>query len=256
MKKVLFALVMLVVSSSAMAVTATLVAHNQRSSSGALSTLIWNGSNATSAGGIAVGAVASTATWDWNYDTNTLSSTGLFQTTSHIGSNPMGSSVISDRVVDLTIDTDADTTGASNYQCREGNFLATVGAHGCGNYNLGSDFANNSSILYNVGGNANCVQRTLGGDDTSTGDPRGLFTAAASGACNAVAGAFDLWTVLAEPDPATGGQLIISNGVAISSAGTNYLTFNVEPIPLPATAWLVAPAVLAAARFGRRRKAA
>jgi len=255
-KKVLFALVMLVVSSSVMAATATLVAHNQRSSSGALSTLIWNGSNATFAGGIKVGAVASTATWDWDYDTNTLSSTGLFQTTSHIGSSPMATSVISDRVVDLTINTGTQTTSASNYQCREGNFLASVGANGCGNYSLGSDFTDNSSMTYNVGGNANCVQRTLNPDDVSTGNPRGLFSAAATGSCDAVDGAFDLWTVIAEPDPATGGQLIIGNSTPIAAAGANYLTFNVEPIPLPATAWLVAPAVLAAARFGRRRKAA
>jgi hypothetical protein len=255
-KKVLIAFFLFAVSSSAMAVTATLVAHNQRASSGTLSTLIWDGSNATSAGGMAVGAVASTATWDWDYATNTLTGTGLFQTTSHISSNPMGSSVISDRVTDLVIDTDADTTAASTYECREGNFLATVGAHGCGNYGLGDNFTNDSSIAYNVGGVANCVNRTLGGDDASTGDPRGLFTAAAVTGCDAVAGAFDLWTVIQAPDPNTGGTLIIGNSTPISAPGANYMTFQVDPIPLPATAWLIAPAVLAAARFGRRRKAA
>lgn len=235
--KVILALITLATASlsllanSAMSATATLTAHNQRSSSGALSTLIWNGANVGQPGGTAVGAEASTATWDWNYDTNTLSSTGLFFTTSHIGSNPMGSAVIGDRVVGLTLNTDADTTAASDYQCREGNFLATVGAHGCGNYSLGSDFANNSTIAYNVGVIANCIQRSLSGDDTSTGNPRGLFSAAAAGGCDAVDGSFDLWTVISEPDPSTGGELIIANSVPLTSAGTNYLTFTVAAGP-------------------------
>ena len=88
----------------------------------------------------------------------------------------------------------------------------------------------------------------------SEGEPRGLFTAAAAGACIAVEGAFDLWTVVQDPGVGNAGTLIISNGVPITENGSEYLTFNV--VPVPAAAWLIAPAVLAAARFGRRRKSA
>ncbi len=251
MKKVIFAVMMLAASSAALALPATLIAHNQRSSSGALSTLIWDGSNTGSTGGMTVGAVASTATWDW--DGTTLTGMGLYFGTSHISSNVMLAAVIGDRVVDLVINTSANTTSATDYQCREGNFLAGVGAHGCGNLSLGYNGGFDSTLAYNVGGVANCVNRTVGGDDESTGNPRGLFTAAAGGGCDAVDGAFDLWTVVQDPG-AGPGTLIISNGVDLTAAGTNYMTFEV--VPLPAAAWLLAPAVLAAARFARRRKAA
>ncbi|MCC7258947.1 MAG: hypothetical protein IT486_11310 [Gammaproteobacteria bacterium] len=85
------------------------------------------------------------------------------------------------------------------------------------------------------------------------------MSAAAADGCDAVDGAFDLWTVAFYTGP--GGQLIISNGIPIMDANTNYLTVGnldtpIPPIPLPASAWLVAPAVLAAGRFARRRKAA
>jgi hypothetical protein len=100
---------------------------------------------------------------------------------------------------------------------------------------------------------ADCVQRTLGGDDVSTGNPRGLTSAAAAGACDAVDGAFDLWTVVQD----SGGTLIISNGIDIGLAGTNYMTFNVAAVPAPAAVWLLGTGVAAlAGRRLRRRKAA
>lgn len=249
MRKALFALVVFAVSSSAMAATATLIAHNQRSSSGSLSTLKWSGcttyTNSTpcinpgNANLSAMGITASTAVWDWDAATGVLSMTGSFNTASTIGSSgsTLASAVIGDKVTNLTINTTLGTTSASTYACAEGNFLSGVGAHGCGNLNLGSNGALDSSIAYNVGGNANCVQRTVNPDDFSTGDPRGLFSAAAAGGCDAVAGAFDLWTVVQAVGPG-GGTLIISNGVALTSAGTNYLTFNVAPVPVPAAVWL------------------
>jgi hypothetical protein len=239
-KKVLFALFVLAVSGNAMAFTATLVAHNQVSSSGTTSTLIWNGSNATTAGGMAVGATASTATWDWNNVSNTMTSTGLYFATSHLSSSIFAPSVIGDRVVDLVLNTNADTTAASNYECREGNFLAGVGAQGCAN--VSTNFTPPpSTVAYNVGGNANCVVRTLAADDTSTGPPRGLFTAAAGGGCDAVAGAFDLWTIADAWNGMQGDTLIISNGIALTSPGANYMTFTV--VPVPAAVWLLGSAL-------------
>jgi hypothetical protein len=247
---------------------ATLVAHNQRSSSGSLSTLKWDGcttytaatacinpANATLAG---MGITPSTAVWTWDTVTGVLSMTGSFNTASTLSSSgaPAASVVIGDRVTNLVINTTANTTTASTYNCAEGNFLGNVGANGCLNISLGDDFANNSSALYNVGGMANCVQRTLGGDDVSTGNVRGLSSAAAAGACDAVDGAFDLWTVV-QGVTDSGGTLILSNGVDIALAGTNYLTFTVAAVPAPAPVWLLGTGVAAlAGRRLRRRKAA
>ncbi|MCK6372436.1 MAG: hypothetical protein L6Q83_14130, partial [Gammaproteobacteria bacterium] len=147
-----------------------------------------------------------------------------------VSSNANGSPVISDKVVDLVIDTTNDTTTATSYDCVEGTFLISVGAHGCANVDVGDNFLYDSSVIYNVGGDANCVQRTLGVDDVDTGSPRTLADTAGGGGCDPGAGAFNLWTVV-EDNTATGGQLIISNNVPIADAGTNYLTFQVVTAP-------------------------
>jgi hypothetical protein len=247
---------------------ATLVAHNQRSSSGSLSTLKWddcttytaataciNPANATLA---EMGITGSTAVWSWDTVTGVLSMTGSFNTASTLGSSgaAAASVVIGDKVTNLVINTVANTTIASTYNCAEGNFLGNVGANGCLNIDLSDDFANNSSALYNVGGNANCVQRTIGGDDVSTGNPRGLASAAAAGACDPIDGAFDFWTVVQNVTD-SGGTLILSNGVDIALSGTNYLTFEVAAVPAPAAVWLLGTGVVAlAGRRLRRRKAA
>ncbi|GMW08271.1 MAG: hypothetical protein AMXMBFR8_30670 [Nevskiales bacterium] len=203
--------------------TATLVSHHQKSGT-SLSTLIWNGANTVGVGGMTVGAEASTATWTW--DGTTLTGMGLYFATSHIGSMPAASSVIGDRVVDLSINTATDTTTATDYQCREGNFLNTVGAHGCGNINLDYNATYDSAIAYNVGGDASCVSRTLGGDDMSTGNPRGLTNRAAAGACDATDSSFILWEVVQNPT-VSGGTLQISNLADITANGSNYMTFTV-----------------------------
>lgn len=255
---------------NAASLDATLVTHNQRSSSGSLSTLKWDGcttysaatacinpANATLAG---MGITPSTAVWSWDTVTGVLSMSGSFNTASTLSSSGAAgaSVVIGDKVTNLSINTVANTTTASTYNCAEGNFLGNVGANGCLNLSTGDDFANNSSALYNVGGNAACVQRTLGGDDVSTGNPRGLASAAAAGACDAVDGAFDFWTVVQNVTD-SGGTLILSNGVDIALPGTNYLTFTVEAaaVPAPAAVWLLGTGVAAlAGRRLRRRKAA
>jgi hypothetical protein len=265
MKKALLAVALLGLWETANAIPVPLVAHNQVSSDGTLSTLIWTGANATTTSGMVVSAMASTATWDW--DGTVLTSAGYFQTTSHIGSMESAASVISDVVVDLVINTAAKTTSATTYECREGNFLSSVGAHGCAAVSLGGNVAYDSSIAYNVGGDVNCINRTVGGDDKSIGDPRGLSTPGSGGGCDVQAGAFDLWTI-AVGDMTIGGTLILSNGRTLEQIracqrsagpcakemfGASWLTFT--EIPVPAAGWLIAPAVLAAARFARRRKA-
>ena len=257
---------LLSVSGTVNAATATMVAHNTRSSSGTLSTQKWATCSplaatnpcisATNPWDVSNGVTGSTATWDW--DGTTLTGTGTFWTTSHLSSNANGNAVVSDKVVNMVVNTTLNTTTATSYNCIDGNFLANVGANGCLNTSTGGDFTSNSSALYNVGGNANCVQRALGGDDASTGNPRGLASAAAAGGCDAVDGAFDFWTVVQNP-PTSGGTLILSNGIDLALAGTNYLTFTVEAaaVPAPAAVWLLGTGVAAlAGRRLRRRKAA
>ncbi len=253
MRKAIFPLLSLLLlgaSNLASGVTVTLLTDNTRSGSGALSFQAFktcapapgNGCyNPANSWNVNNNVTGSDATWDWNSATGTLTSTGTFWTTSFLGSNPSATSVISDKTVGLTINTTAQTTTATSYNCVEGNFLAGVGANGCLNVSIGTDFVTSSTALYNVGGDANCVQRTIAGDDSSTGNPRGLFTADAAGVCDAVDGAYDLYTVVSD-DTATGGNLVISNGTDIgtclvftvpacapelASAGAHWLTFGV-----------------------------
>ncbi|MEZ5563652.1 MAG: hypothetical protein R3F27_11930 [Gammaproteobacteria bacterium] len=263
MRNTISLLLLLAVSSVAGAVELTLVADNTRSSSGTLSYQVFQActppSNAagtgcstfTSAWQVANGVTGSTATWDW--DGTTLAATGTFQSTSHLSSNPAASAVISDKSVNLTINTGTMTTTATSYTCIEGNFLANVGANGCLNTSTGGNFANESSALYNVGGNANCVNRTVGGDDASTGNVRGLSSVAAGGGCDATDGAYDLWTIVVD-NTGTGGQLILSNGIPTGDAGTHYMTFQAAVVPVPAAVWLFGSA-LGLLGVARRRAA-
>ncbi|MEO8224982.1 MAG: hypothetical protein ABI661_09250, partial [Gammaproteobacteria bacterium] len=160
-----------------------LVSWNQRSSSGALSSLAFKSGAAqgcpgptykqpcynpaqpwVSSNGVAT-AVASAGpmTFDWNG--TTLTGTGLLWATSFISSNVSGTPVISDRITNFTLTPSTTTTTAATYECHEGTFLAGVGANGCLNVSTGTNFVDESSAVYNVGGSANCVNRTVGGDD-------------------------------------------------------------------------------------------
>ncbi|MBT76720.1 MAG: hypothetical protein CL798_00855, partial [Chromatiales bacterium] len=87
---------LILLASVANAVTVLLVAHNQTSSSGAISTLITDGSHSQ-------GQPASTAAWDW--DGTTLTSTGLYSAVSSVGSSPYSATILNDQVTDLSIDT-------------------------------------------------------------------------------------------------------------------------------------------------------
>ena len=234
-------LVLLALANAANAYTVVLQAHNQRSSGGNLSTLIWKTCpgpapfsapciNATTPWAVLNGVTGSSAVWDWNPTTQVLSSTGRYEATSHFLSNPEGAPVINDRVIDLVIDLTNVTTSAASYRCIEGTFLAVFGANGCLNTSAGFDSVNASVAVYNVGGAANCIQRTVNGDDSSTGNPRGLQTAAATGGCDAVDGGFGLYTKLSDTTNTTpGGTLRISNGIDILLPNTSYMTFVAVP---------------------------
>ena len=211
---------LLAVWGTASAAPYVLVAWHQRSNSGALSSLFFKSGTAQGCpaaapfkqpcynpgnqwvidNNVATGIqTAGAPTFDWNAGTQTLTATGLFWATSFISSNANGTPVISDRITNFTISPGSLTTTAATYQCLEGTFLAQVNAHGCMNIELGDNAILESSILYNVGGSANCVQRTLGGDDPSTGDPRAVFTTASGGGCNATEGGFDNYVIVPNP---------------------------------------------------------
>ncbi len=235
MRKAISLLVLLIVSNLAGAVSLTLVnrQHPQQFRHAEHPGIqdLYTASNTAGTGCSTFGSVwqttngvtGSTATWDW--DGTTLAATGMFQSTSHLSSNPNGSAVISDKTVNLNINTETRPRPPPATTASKATSWAASGANGCLNTETGANFTNESSALYNVGGNANCMKRTIGGDDVSTGNVRGLSAAAAGGGCDATDGAYDLWTIVSD-NTGTGGQLILSNGIDIAAAGTHYMTFQ------------------------------
>jgi hypothetical protein len=241
-------LALLAMSSAASAIPVKMLKHNQRSSGGTLSTLAWKdcGSvgpfiapclNPNNQWVIDNGVTGSTVTWDWDPTSRVLTGTGLYWAHSYINSNTAGSSVLSDRVVDLRINVQGHDTTATDYRCIEGTFLKSVGANGCGTYNLGVDFVDSSSVEYNIGGDYRCIHRTLAGDDVSTGSPRGARDSPSVGpGCDPTRGAFLLYT-LVQDNLSAGGTLVISNGICLGTAqveagcaNVNYMTFTLESL--------------------------
>ncbi len=206
--KPVLAMALILLASVANAVTVLLVAHNQTSSSGAISTLITDGSHSQ-------GQPASTAAWDW--DGTTLTSTGLYSAVSSVGSSPYSATILNDQVTDLSIDTATTTAGASAYTCAEGTFLSTVGASGCGGYGLGANFSSESTTTWGPG---TTTSQTIGGDDVVTSGPRNIS-------------AFDLGldgvtgTGLAAGDQISIGTATLPGGLAVGTPGGEAMIFNV-----------------------------
>jgi hypothetical protein len=239
----------LVASATLMAVTGAsaapyvLIAHHQRSTSGTLSALMFKAGAAQGCPGPTytqpcyntsgnaspgaqwvltngVGTAITTAgqpAWDWNGTTMTM--TGLAWHGSAIASNPSGTIVISDKVTNLVINTGASTTGAGTYECVEGTFLASVGANGCLNVGLGANTPIlDTTVAYNVGGAANCIDRTVGGDDVDTGNVRGLDNTVAGGGCDSTDGGFIQYNVVANPR-----FLILANDTVVTGSDGCYM---------------------------------
>jgi len=241
-KKSVAAVLMFLLSAAHVAAReVVLVSHHQRSAAGVLSTLVWQdcGSvgpftapciNPANAWVVAKGVVPATATWDWDSATGVLTATGVYQATTYINSNPNGSSVLSDKVSDLRIDTVNRTTGATSYECVEGTFVAGVGSSACGNYRFGDNWIDETSLAYNVGGDPYCVQRTLIGDDSSMGDPRGVNSALPSGSCDSTDGGFLQYNVI-QDNVESGGTLVLANTTCLTCANANYMTFQIADEP-------------------------
>lgn len=219
-------------SSAAFAVPVTLVVDGMRSGSGSHYTKVVTGSS----------------TWDWNAATGVLTQTGSMTSGYYVGP----SLATADNVSGMVINTTANTTTATSYSCTEGTFLGGVGANGCLNLDLGDDFGLNSTAVYNVGGDANCINVTIGGDDVSSGPVRGLGTGS-GGSCAAQSSSYANWFVQTDNSGVFGGTLKLWNGVGDISClgnttknaicgGQTYMTFA-STVPVPAAVWLFGSAI-------------
>jgi len=182
------------------------------------------------------GVTGSTTTWTW--DGTTLAATGTYQATGFVDNDPFALAVISDKIVDLQITPSIQATTAASYNCISGNFLANI-VNVCANTYSGDNSIHESSSAYNVGGDATCSTRTIGGDDTSgVEDMRGLTTTVGGSGCAPTLGTYDLWTILADSTGSGfGGQLILSNGIPPMDEDSHTMTFAV--VPSPAAVWLL-----------------
>jgi hypothetical protein len=222
--KSLAAVAVLLSSSSAFAVQVTLVTDALYSSSGTFYNKI----------------KVNTAVYNWDGTTLTQSG-GSLSSTQSVGPTPL----LTDNTTGMVIDTAANTTTASSYTCTEGTFLGGVGAHGCWNLNLGGDFVLNSSAAYNVGGDSNCINVTVVGDDVSGGPVRGLGTGS-GGSCDPQTSAYANWNIALDNTGVAGGLLTIGSSTILGCAGgttknaacgnTTYMTL--QAIPVPAAVWL------------------
>jgi len=261
--KGLLALVALATSATALAAPLTLQTVGLRAASGTYYSLFFDGSD---------GGPVSTATWDWSGGVLTMTS-GFLHATQRVGATAL----LSDVVTGLVIDTNTGTTTATSYQCIDGAFGLLTGANSCANTSFGDDFVNDTTVTYNVGGDASCSIRNIGNDDSS-GTPavyRGLRSWAGGGpnGCgdNTGRGALDMITIV-QDTLGSNGSLILANfngvgsipaaclvpganpGDALGCQRAHWLVFtNANPIPVPAAAWLFGSA-LGLLGWARRRQ--
>ncbi len=200
----------------------------------------------SNSGSSSLNLTSSTATWSYNDVTGLLSQTGgLFN--ARATTSPV-STLFRHSITGLVIGA-GGAAAATDFTCTEGNFGANVGASICGNYTFGGNF-NDSSTSWGPG---TAADRTIGGDDAVSGPQQTVFSQ--YGGFTQVS-----WVgttlILRNANCNTGAGTCTGTGhVNGFNAGYTW-TLNAGPqVPVPPAAWLVAPAVLAAGRFARRRKA-
>jgi hypothetical protein len=188
---------------------------------------------------------ASTASWQ--FDGTTLTGDGSYN--AHWIIHPWWS-LFDQSIEGLSIVIGGEAS-ASSYECIEGNFGALVSGNLCGNYDMGANYINESSMVYNVGGDARNQSRILAGDDVAIGNAQALAD-------------FDNTTV---DDNATyaglfnsSGQLAMStyswDGITLkihNMTGNTTQTLTFSAVPVPAAAWLFGSAVLGLAGLKRKQ---
>ena len=208
MKKVLAAVALMGVAVGAQAATATLTQVKTYSANGS-STFTIN----------------SAGTWDLNTGTGVATQTGgSMSITAKVGATPLMTHTMTSGVLS------SGTATAAAWDCVEGAFGGIVGAHICGNLNLGGNYTLDSTI----GNSGTAVTVILGGDDYAVGAPQSLATSYSSLALTSLGG----------------GNWKLSN--ATGTSGYDF-TFNV--VPVPAAVWLFGSA-LGLMGVARRRTAA
>ena len=138
------------------------------------------------------------------------------------------------------------SASATAYSCIEGSFGGIVGANICGNYVLGSNGIDNSTISYSTVPGTRTMNNNAGtliADDVSTGAQQQVGDMACT-IVSGTAGASDnlvcesaLWN--------SAGVDASGNATGTSTAGMQF-TFNsntVHAVPVPAAAWLFGSAL-------------
>ncbi|GMW08211.1 MAG: hypothetical protein AMXMBFR8_30070 [Nevskiales bacterium] len=197
------------------------------------------------AGSSAGNITTSTATWSYDVDADRLLQTGgTFNVRFTIAPT---TTLFRHSITGLAIGNGA-AASAATYACTEGNFGGTVGASLCGNYSFGANFANDSTATWGPG---TAFARTIGGDDMDIGPQQSLLAYDNFSTASWVGTTLTLSN--ASCNPAAPGN---ANGCATLGGFNAGYTWTLDAdIPLPAASWLLGPAVLAAARYARRRKA-
>ncbi len=185
---------------------------------------------------------SSTATFSYDTDTGLLSQTGgtfnMRQTTSPT------TTLFRTFITGLVMG-NGGAASAATYSCTEGNFGTNVGASICGNYNLGANFANESTTTWGPG---TAISRTIGGDDIELGPQQSIASLDGMSTIS--------WV---------GTSLILANKTCTGACLTTVGGFNNGQqwtlnavnavVPIPATAWLLGTGLLGVAgrKFLRKK---
>jgi hypothetical protein len=160
--------------------------------------------------GTAGNITSSTATFTYDDVTGLLTQTGgTFNV--RFTTSP-ASTFFRHSVTGLVLGNGAPATAAT-FNCVEGNFGANVGVHLCGNYSLGGNFVNESTVSWGPG---TATSRTLGGDDSAGGDSQGWYgPASLPGFDEHRVTDYDAFTLVSQ----SGSTLVLGNAVCLGSLG-------------------------------------
>lgn len=137
-------------------------------------------------------------------------------------------------VIDISNSLDVNTTTASSFSCTEGTFLSMFGANGCGNYNMGEDYVDETTLDYS---SLNPTRVSApGSDDWYYGDMQSLWDYTNMQIYN-----FDPVAV------AGNTAFILSNRTGGAESGDGFsMTFayvSGPVVPVPAAVWLFGSAL-------------